>query len=63
MISLKFSAISEDEITSFLNKSDDQKDSDSILDSIEIISDLWVLAKMKESYEKKMKNNINLKPR
>lgn len=52
MISQKFSATSEDQITSFMSESDDQKDSNSILDSIESISDLWVLAKMKESYEK-----------
>lgn len=52
MISQKFSVTSEDQITSFMSESDDQKDSDSILDSIESISDLWVLAKMKESYEK-----------
>lgn len=52
MISQKFSVTSEDQITSFMSESDDQKDSDSILDAIESISDLWVLAKMKESYEK-----------
>lgn len=57
MISQKFSIIPEDQITCFMSESRKQKEEDILLDSIESVSDLWVLAKMKESYEKeKVKN-------
>ncbi len=59
MISQKFSIIPEDQIMSFMNK-DEYKRDDSLLDSIESVSDLWVLAKMKESYneDKDIHNNL-----
>lgn len=50
MISQKFSAIPESELTCYLSGNDNQKEDDSILDAIERIPDLWVLAKMKETY-------------
>lgn len=50
MISQKFSATSEDQITSFMNENESQIEEESLLDSIESVSDLWVLAKMKESF-------------
>lgn len=56
MISQKFSIISGEQITSFMNESESQIE-DSLLDSIESVSDLWVLAKMKESYDEE--NNIH----
>lgn len=49
MISQKFSAISEQRIISFITDSEKQAD-ENLLDSIESISDLWSLAKMKETY-------------
>lgn len=56
MISQKFSIISGEQITSFINERESQIE-DSLLDSIESVSDLWVLAKMKESYDEE--NNIH----
>lgn len=49
MISQKFSIIPEDKITSFMSESENQKE-EALIDSIESISDLWILAKIKESY-------------
>lgn len=51
MISQKFSAVSEDHIVGFMNESDIQQKDNLILDCVESASDLWVLAKMKESYD------------
>lgn len=50
MISRKFSNISDDQIIDFLSESSEQKECDSILDSIESVSDLWILANMNETY-------------
>lgn len=50
MISQKFSITSEDQITSFMSESVTQKGNDSLLDSIESVSDLWVLANMNETF-------------
>ncbi len=50
MISQKFAIISEDQITSFMSESVPQKEDDSLLDSIESVSDLWVLANMNETF-------------
>lgn len=50
MISQKFSIIPEDQITCFMSESRIQKDEDSLLDSIESVSDLWVLANMNETF-------------
>lgn len=50
MISQKFSITSEDQITNFMSESDTQRENDSLLDSIESMSDLWVLANMKETF-------------
>lgn len=50
MISQKFSITSEDQITNFMSESDTQRENDSLLDSIESVSDLWVLANMKETF-------------
>ncbi len=59
MISQKFSIIPEDQIMSFMNVDEYQMD-DSLLDSIESVSDLWTLAKMKESYneDKEIHNSL-----
>lgn len=50
MISQKFSITSEDQITSFMSESVTQKENVSFLDSIESVSDLWVLANMNETF-------------
>lgn len=50
MISQKFSIIPEDQIASFMSESWKQKEEDSLLDSIESVSDLWVLANMNETF-------------
>lgn len=50
MISQKFSIIPEDQIASFMSENMNQKEGDNLLDSIESVSDLWALAKMKELY-------------
>lgn len=50
MISRKFSNTSDDQIIDFLCESSEQKECDSILDSIESVSDLWILANMNETY-------------
>lgn len=49
MISHKFSIAPEDKIAGFM--SDESGDEDSILEYVESVSDLWLLANMKESYE------------
>ena len=58
MISQKFSITSEDQITSFISESDTQKEVDSLLDSIESMSDLWVLANMNETFNEE--NNLHI---
>ena len=50
MISQKFSITSEDQIASFMSESITQKEDESLLDSIESVSDLWVLANMNETF-------------
>lgn len=50
MISQKFSITSEDQITNFMSENGKQKEDDNLLDSIESVSDLWVLANMKETF-------------
>lgn len=57
MISQKFSITSEDQITSFMSESAKQKEDDSLLDSIESVSDLWALANMNETFNEE--NNIH----
>ena len=57
MISQKFSITSEVQITSFMSESVTQKEDDSLLDSIESVPDLWVLANMKKTYNEE--NNIH----
>lgn len=57
MISQKFSITSEDQIISFMSESTKQKEDDSLLDSIESVSDLWVLANMNETFNEE--NNIH----
>lgn len=57
MISQKFSTTSEDQIMSFMSESDKQKEDDNLLDSIESVSDLWVLANMNETFNEE--NNIH----
>lgn len=56
MISQKFSIISEDQITSFMSEKT-QREEDSLLNSIESISDLWALANMNETFNEE--NNIH----
>ncbi len=56
MISQKFSIIPEDQIASFMSESRKQKE-DSLLDSIESVSDLWVLANMNETFNEE--NNLH----
>lgn len=50
MISQKFSIISDDMIASFM--SDKSMDEDSVLESVDSVSDLWVLANITETYDK-----------
>lgn len=50
MISQKFSIISDDMIADFM--SDRSKGNDNVLQSVESVSDLWVLANIKETYDK-----------
>lgn len=57
MISQKFSITSEDQITGFMSESKTQREDDSLLDSIESVSDLWVLANMNETFNEE--NNIH----
>lgn len=57
MISQKFSITSEDQITSFMSETGKLKEEDSLLDSIESVSDLWVLANMNETFNEE--NNIH----
>lgn len=57
MISQKFSIISEDQITCFMSENRKQKEEDSLLDSIESVSDLWVLANMNETFNEE--NNLH----
>ena len=57
MISQKFSIIPEDQIASFMSESWKQKEEDSLLDSIESVSDLWVLANMNETFNEE--NNLH----
>lgn len=57
MISRKFSITAEDQITSFMSERETQRENDSLLDSIESVSDLWVLANMNETFNEE--NNIH----
>lgn len=57
MISQKFSIIPENQIASFMSESRKQKEEDSLLDSIESVSDLWVLANMNETFNEE--NNLH----
>lgn len=60
MLSQKFSILSENQITSFMSECDNQKEDNSLLDSIESVSDLWVLANMKETYNEENVLHRNL---
>lgn len=51
MISRKFAEQSNDRITNFMNAGNASLDSDDFLDSVENMSDLWVLANIKKSSE------------
>ncbi|MBP3288099.1 MAG: hypothetical protein J6L79_02550 [Muribaculaceae bacterium] len=57
MISQKFSIIPEDQIASFMSESWKQKEEDSLLDSIESVSDLWVLANMNETFNEEINSH------
>lgn len=57
MISQKFSIIPENQITGFMSKNGTQKEDNSLLNSIESVSDLWVLANMNEIFNEE--NNIH----
>ena len=51
MISKKFSKVLDEKIIDFLNTGEVHGDDDDLLDSVESVSDLWVLANMKETYK------------
>lgn len=55
MISQKFSIISADKIARFVSESETQRIDDSLLDSIECVSDLWILANMTETLHEQNK--------
>lgn len=57
MISQKFAIISEGRIARFISESETLREEDILLDSIESVSDLWVLANIKETYDEE--NNIH----
>lgn len=50
MISQKFSILPDDRIAGFMI--DRSIDEDNVLESVESVSDLWVLANIKETYDK-----------
>lgn len=54
MISQKFSNLSNDTITEYIS---DNNESDPVFESVESVSDLWVLANMKETFDEE--NNIH----
>lgn len=58
MISKNFDRVSESLITTFICQSKKNSD-DSLLDNIENISDLWVLAKINETYRNEKFNIHN----
>lgn len=59
MISQKFASLSNERIMDFMNEEDGKVESDDLLHSIESISDLWILANIRETYdEENSTNNI-----
>lgn len=57
MISQKFSIIPEDHIISFLCENGNINEDNNLIDSIESVSDLWVLANMNETFNEE--NNLH----
>lgn len=60
MMSRKFSKISDNQIASFLNKSDNQKVENDLLDYVETVSDLWALANINETYYEENKKHCSI---
>ena len=56
MISPKFSSLTDDAIACFVIDPECGFESDMIADSVESVSDLWLLANMKETYDKENDN-------
>lgn len=54
MISQKFSNLSNDAIAEYIS---DNNEADPVIESVESVSDLWVLANMKETFDEE--NNIH----
>lgn len=54
MISQKFSNLSNDTIAEYIS---DNKEAEPVLDSVDSVSDLWVLANIKETFDEE--NNIH----
>lgn len=54
MISQKFSILSENRIISFMNNKSNKKDINYVINSIESVSDLWVLANINETYNEEV---------
>lgn len=57
MISHKFSVLSNGRIAEFMRGSCEEVASDDLLDSVESLSDLWLLANIKETYEKDIEDD------
>lgn len=57
MISHKFSVLSNGRIAEFMRESCEEVASDDLLDSVESLSDLWLLANIKETYEKDIEDD------
>lgn len=55
MISQKFSNASANQIALFISESDHQQEDNNLLDSIESVSDLWVLANMNKTFNEENK--------
>lgn len=54
MISQKFSNLSNDAIAEYIS---DNNEADPVIESVESVSDLWVLANMKETFDEE--NNLH----
>lgn len=50
MISQKFSTISDAQIANFMVECKETTESNNLLDSVESVSDLWVLANMRKTF-------------
>ena len=59
MVSHKFSILSNVRIAEFMGESAEDTVSDDLLDSVESISDLWLLANIKETYEKDVERDCD----